>query len=429
MAFFSGRTRRKSERLVRAAYFGLLHRMPEPSNLEALSTNLVEGMDYVDLLESILKSPEFMRTVPSHELSDYLATIELDHEKQYNKLFKFYGNIENFYPRNLIYFAPAIAWPLGGVKVIVRQSEMINSLNLDNFRSEIFFPEDHNFTLDWFKNHAKIKRDINFNVEEDIIIIPEVWALKYGSELANKDIKYAIFVQNGYYIFDEIYKGDIHSLLKLKNIYQRAAFILSVSNDTNYCIQEALQISNDRIFKVIPSVNSSIFKYERGAKNNIITYMPRKLPQHSNWLINQITLKNNSAWKVVAIDGHNEETVAGLLRSSKIFLSVSEREGFSLPPLEASLCGNSVIGYTGEGAKEYWDDILFKEIELGNLKRFLEEILKEMDRLSNQDFLDIDHKKKDQALNSLKNKYSSEQEINRLEEILCSIKEITKPIH
>ena len=60
----SGRTRAKAERLVRAAYFGLLQRLPEPTNLDALASKLVDGMDYADLLLSILKSPEFMRKIP-----------------------------------------------------------------------------------------------------------------------------------------------------------------------------------------------------------------------------------------------------------------------------------------------------------------------------------------------------------------------------
>lgn len=422
IAMLSGRTRTKSERLVRAAYFGLLHRLPEPTNLDSLASKLVEGMDYSDLLESILKSPEFMRTVPPRELNDFLATIEPEPKKEEIKSFKFRGDIKNFYPRNLIYFAPAIAWPLGGVKVLVKHSEIINTDNLGGFSSEIFFPEDHNFNLDWFNHNAKTKRDINFNVEEDIIIIPEVWALKYGSELVKKDIKYAIFVQNGYYIFDEIYKGDLPSLLNLKRIYQGAVFILSVSDDTTNCIQEAFQITDDRIFKVIPSVNSLFFKYQQDKKKNIITYMPRKLSRHSNWLINQITLKDNSGWEILPIDGQNEETVANFLRASKIFLSFSDREGFSLPPLEASFCGNSVIGYTGEGAKEYWDDVLFNEIDSGNLRKFLSEILKEMDRLQSQEFLDIDYEKKDQALTSLRNKYSSQHENNRLAETLTLIR-------
>ena len=58
------------------------------------------------------------------------------------------------------------------------------------------------------------------------------------------------------------------------------------------------------------------------------------------------------------------------LQKSKIFLSFSEFEGFGLPPVEAALCGNLVIGYTGESGKEYWDPPIFDEVFSGDLRTF-----------------------------------------------------------
>ena len=34
----------------------------------------------------------------------------------------------------------------------------------------------------------------------------------------------------------------------------------------------------------------------------------------------------------------------------------SNLEGLGLPPLETTIAGNKVIGYTGEGGKEYWKE-------------------------------------------------------------------------
>ena len=42
------------------------------------------------------------------------------------------------------------------------------------------------------------------------------------------------------------------------------------------------------------------------------------------------------------------------LSKSKIFLSFSNLEGIGIPPIEAALAGNKVIGYTGGGGIEYW---------------------------------------------------------------------------
>ena len=39
-----------------------------------------------------------------------------------------------------------------------------------------------------------------------------------------------------------------------------------------------------------------------------------------------------------------------------------------LPPTEAALAGNQVIGYTGEGGGEYWKKPIFTEIKTGEIK-------------------------------------------------------------
>ena len=47
-----------------------------------------------------------------------------------------------------------------------------------------------------------------------------------------------------------------------------------------------------------------------------------------------------------------------------------------LPPVEAAIAGNKVIGYTGEGGKGYWQEPIFTEIPNGNFSKFIVEILK-----------------------------------------------------
>lgn len=40
-------------------------------------------------------------------------------------------------------------------------------------------------------------------------------------------------------------------------------------------------------------------------------------------------------------------------------------------PLEAAFCGNAVVGYTGQGAREYFEQPIFKTIESGNIRAFV----------------------------------------------------------
>ena len=82
------------------------------------------------------------------------------------------------------------------------------------------------------------------------------------------------------------------------------------------------------------------------------------------------------SWKTKSIHNLKQKDVYKYLVKSKIFLSFSELEGLGLPPVEAAIAGNKVIGYTGEGGKGYWQEPIFTEIPNGNFSKFIVEILK-----------------------------------------------------
>ncbi|WP_238555543.1 glycosyltransferase [Chryseobacterium sp. P1-3] len=70
----------------------------------------------------------------------------------------------------------------------------------------------------------------------------------------------------------------------------------------------------------------------------------------------------------------NEQEVAQHLKESAFFLSFNHREGFGLPPVEAMACGCFVIGYSGQGGKEYFKEEFSCLIEEGNIIDFVEKI-------------------------------------------------------
>ena len=86
-------------------------------------------------------------------------------------------------------------------------------------------------------------------------------------------------------------------------------------------------------------------------------------------------------WQFKEVHGLDENGVIQLLGKSKIFLSLSELEGCPMPPVEAALSGNYVIGYTGEGGKDYWKAPIFTEINCGDIKAFANEILIKIEQL------------------------------------------------
>mgnify|MGYP003726531753 FL=1 len=76
------------------------------------------------------------------------------------------------------------------------------------------------------------------------------------------------------------------------------------------------------------------------------------------------------SWKLKPIHNLTQKEVYKYLLKSKIFLAFSKLEGLPLPPVEAAIAGNKVIGYTGEGGKEYWREPLFTEISNGDFLKF-----------------------------------------------------------
>ena len=111
-----------------------------------------------------------------------------------------------------------------------------------------------------------------------------------------------------------------------------------------------------------------------------------------------------------------ESEVARLLQKSKIFLSFSELEGFGLPPLEAALCGNSVVGYTGESGKEYWTQPIFDEVYSGDLRTYANKIINKVkDFNKDENFSN----KFETQINQLTEKYST-----NLQGIIVLLKEI-----
>ena len=114
--------------------------------------------------------------------------------------------------------------------------------------------------------------------EKDFVIFPEIFAhLAYDLLIKNK-IKYGIFVQNGYSIF---FTNNQKKLLKA---YSNASFILSYSEDITQCIKLSFPKIKTQIIKIKYSIDSIKYNYKI-KKKNLITFMSRKLPQHSTQVV------------------------------------------------------------------------------------------------------------------------------------------------
>jgi hypothetical protein len=95
--------------------------------------------------------------------------------------------------------------------------------------------------------------------------------------------------------------------------------------------------------------------FQPRTKRMQIAYMPRKRSEDLIFIRRCFAGAFPNLARVPWVEIHNqgEAKVAELLGESAIFLSLSRREGFGLPPVEAMAAGCLVVGFLGEGGREF----------------------------------------------------------------------------
>ena len=303
---------------------------------------------------------------------------------------------------NIIYICTAEKGPSGGAKIVYDHSNHINRLNILNVTSEVLHIQkkkiskwntslkkkfkignvysgwtakditvNKSFKSKWFKNNINNKKNFSFDKKVDFVIFPEIFAHLAKDLCIDKKIPYAIFALNGYTL------KSTNNYKILDDSYKNAKFILSVSKNISHCVKLAFPNCSNKILLTSLSVDAEKINF-KAKKNNLITYMPRKLSQHSDLVMFFLKKYLPNSWKIKKIHNVNEKKVFYYLSKSKIFLSFTHFEGLGMPPIEAALAGNKVIGYTGEGGKEIWHKPIFTEVPNGDILKFVDEILKSL---------------------------------------------------
>ncbi|MDA7823886.1 glycosyltransferase [Candidatus Pelagibacter sp.] len=303
---------------------------------------------------------------------------------------------------NIVYLLPEMKGASGGAKVIYNHSLLFNHIDKNISSTVVHLKKNFFYKLelslakkikffdrsysgwdgkkmkiskrfkpkkDWYENKVFNSYDINFEKKKDFLIIPEIWAhFATDLKLAEKGINYAIFVQGFYHM------NSTNNFTNLKKSYESAKLIITTSKHSVSYLRTMFPNLRKKIFKVNLSVDSNKFKIKK--KSNLITYMPRKLPEHSSLLLFYLKNLLPKNWKIHALVNITEKELIKSLSISKIFLSFSNFEGLGIPPIEAALSGNKVIGYVGGGGLEYWKKPIFVKVENGEIEEFAKKIIK-----------------------------------------------------
>ncbi len=103
--------------------------------------------------------------------------------------------------------------------------------------------------------------------------------------------------------------------------------------------------------------------------------MARKSYHDISQVINILKTRGlDREYNFIPIDNCSEEDVAKILSESLMFLCFGTFEGFQLPPAEAMACGCIVIGYHGQGSKEFLKKDISFPVETGNILSFVKTI-------------------------------------------------------
>lgn len=278
---------------------------------------------------------------------------------------------------NLIFLCAAKNKPVGGIKVIHQLAETAYEiLSPQGGGAYLCHPNRPNFRTTWFTHKVRyrsarfglrLRPKIGFSSiprgcfdpTQDVVVLPELWVRKFALQLQALGVPYIILVQAGYFIG----KGNPTDL---RRAYAAARAVWCVSDDTMECVRLAYPEASNRIHRFHVAVDADRFR-PLTPKENWITYIPGKMPRHAELLRLFADPHLPPGWQWKPLHGLTETEMAETLGRSRIFVALAELEGFGLPPLEAALAGNLVMGYHAQGGREFWCKPLFLDVPQGDL--------------------------------------------------------------
>lgn len=280
----------------------------------------------------------------------------------------------------------------GGVKQIYRQVEILNKNGFEAYVLHKKAVKDN-----WFHSNVPIKCNpyvfklLKFYIQNKKIGFKQRLILSFLKQKSHK------IDENSILVFPEIYGNRISKIepnvpkvifnqgcfltlnyfdkqTEYENPYlgaQTLATIVASGEGLNYL---NYTFPTTKIHKITLGIDASIFNYFPDKKKQIC-FMPRKLSEDVTQVISILELRGQLPnWSFVSIDNKSEKEVAQIMKESVFFLNFSRCEGFGLPPAEAMACGCYVIGYHGEGGKEFFKSDFCSVIDNGDIISFVQKI-------------------------------------------------------
>lgn len=336
--------------------------------------------------------------------------------------------------RHILFICPDTNEPCGGIKEIYRFVDILNDMGLAAY----VVHDAPRFRCTWFENRTPIVYTQEFKknlqgpyagrgieafspTEHDIFVVPELLIHLF---LRNRqDLKSYIVSgnQNTYYTFANrpLAYGAENAEHQDVSPYRWEKMLgaLVVSEDNKSMLE--FTFPDLAIYHIHLSVDYDLFNFQV-PKDKIIAFMPRRRDlelQQVLWTLKERDRLHD--WKFISIHGISEKEVANKLKSAALFLSFSHMEGFGLPPFEALASGCTVIGFHGQGGKEFIREPYAYPIEEGDTLAFAKKI--EEIALDYEQRPDYYFNRAKEIRRQLKEQYSQERKLEDLRSAWSSI--------
>lgn len=264
-------------------------------------------------------------------------------------------------PGRVYYLSPDSNIPSGGIRVIYRHVDLLNELGFD----ATVLHHKTGFQIDWFAHRTRVAgaREVELS-RNDILVVPEFYAANLHRLTGGPRL--VLFNQGAYHTY-----AGFNSDQAAREAQFPIEAVLTISEDSLALLQAIFETT--KVHYVRSVVDPEVFHpFRQAAGRRRLAYITSRREIERRQLLPMLAGRPALAgWEQMPIQGVGEREVAELLRGSAIFLSFSQLDGFGLPPAEAMACGSYVIGFHGQGGREFFDPAYCQPIEDANLLDFM----------------------------------------------------------
>jgi hypothetical protein len=280
----------------------------------------------------------------------------------------------------LFFICPDSNTPYGGIRFIYRCVDTLNAAGI----SATVVHATSGFRCTWFENTTQITSasDVRFQ-PGDLLVIPEYYREKIPHIAPG--VPHVIFNQNPHDTFAPLFDFD-PSLWKPVTSSDTIGIVSNspyTSEYLRYCFPRL------PVYELSLGIDQTIFRPPQNAKHRAIAFMPRKRKLDLSQVLRILDLRGTlQGWELLPIENMTERETADVLQRAAVFLSLNEREGLGLPPLEAMASGCIVVGYHGGCGRLYMREATAFAVDDGEIVAFASQVESVISRYGKDEELD-----------------------------------------